>query len=55
MIMTNWLLQLCSEIIYYFISGKVGPSEMLLPSSNKCFISLGWKDNVIYPITARSF
>lgn len=44
MIMTNWLLQLCSEIIYCFISGQVGPSEMLLPNSNKCFISLGLGD-----------
>lgn len=55
MIMTNWRLQLCSEIIYCLISGKVGPSETLLPSSNKCFISLGQKDNVIYSITVRSF
>lgn len=55
MIMTNWLLPLCSEIIYCFISGKVGPSEMMLSSSNKCLSSLGRKDNVIYPTTVRSF
>lgn len=55
MIMTNWRLQLCSEIIYRLISGQVGSSEMLLPRSNKCFISLGRKDNVISPITIRSF
>lgn len=28
---------------------------MLLPGSNKCFVSLGWKDKVIDLITARSF